>query len=189
MSLLSGGNFTALYGFLSIFLISRVTSNGRTNRQQIEVRIKEVVPMFLFVPENSSTNIYCGSHSSAVNWAFATKYPWIVSFSRHLLSKHSKGFKQVTLNNLKKSDSGFYICRGTDTDEHFTIFSKVTVLGNFFAEIQKENNFGNISPNWVEVPRNGTVTLTCFSGSPVEWFSVHFNTQKKRHSRLHSHFI
>ena len=120
---MSGSNFTALYGILSIFLISRVTSNGRTSRQQIEVHIKEVVPMFLFVPEN-----YCGSHSSAVNWAFATKYPWIVSFSRHLLSKHSKGFKQVTLNNLKKSDSGFYICRGTDTDEHFTIFSKVTVF-------------------------------------------------------------
>ncbi len=29
------------------------------------------------------------------------------------------------------------------------------------------------------MPRNGTVTLTCFSGSPVEWFSVHFNTQKR----------
>ncbi len=97
MSLLLGGNFNASYCILSIFLTFIVTSNGRTNRQQIEVRIKEVVPKFLFVPENSSTNI-CGSDSSAVIWTFTTESPWSV-ITLPLLSKHSEGLKQVKLNN------------------------------------------------------------------------------------------
>ncbi len=178
MILLSEGNFISFY----VSLIYFVASSGRRNWQQIEVYIYELVPNGLFVEEDFSGNLYCGSYSSAVNWSYSnTSSGWILSESQNqpVSSKHSKKWKQVTLNNLKESDTGFYTCSGRDAGYSFEIYSMVKVIRKSDEELHNHHNHGNISPNWIEVSKNSTVTLTCYSVNPVEWYGVYFNNQNK----------
>ncbi len=41
------------------------------------------------------------------------------------------------------------------------------------------HNHHKSAPNWIEVSKNSTVTLTCYSVNPVEWYGVYFNNQNK----------
>ncbi len=173
MFLLSEGNFIAFY----IFLIAFVTSSGSRNWQHIDVYMHSLIPNVLIVEEDSSANIYCGSYSLAVNWSYSS-----ISLAEYqpVVSKHSKGWKKLRLNNLKEGDSGFYSCRGRDNNgQFFEINSLVTVIRKHVGVLHYLQYHGSISPNWIEVSKNSTVTLTCYSSNPVEWYGVHLNSQNK----------
>ncbi len=175
MFLLSEGNFFAFY----IFLISFVTSSGRRNWQHVDVYMHSLIPRLLLVEEDSSANIYCGSYSPAMNWTYLNiSLGWDHSEHHPVLSKHSKEWKQLRLNDLKEGDSGFYSCRGRDNGQFFELYSLVTVIRKH-GVLQYLQYHGNISPNWIEVSKNSTVTLTCYSSNPVEWYGVHLNSQNK----------
>ncbi len=173
MFLLSEGKFISFY----IFLISFVRSSGRRNWQHIDVYMHSLIPKFLLVEEDSSANIYCGSYSPAMNWTYSNiSLGWD---HQPVLSKHRKGWKQLRLNDLKEGDSGLYTCRGRDNGQFFELLSLVTVIRKHVGVLHYLHYHGNISPNWIEVSKNSTVTLTCYSSKPVEWYGVHLNSQNK----------
>ncbi len=176
MILLSEGNFIAFYTVLMSF----VTSSGGRNWQHIEVYVHDLIPELLFVEEDYSANLYCGSYSPDVNWTYSNiSLGWDISEYQPVSSKHDTGWKQLTLNNLKEGDSGFYTCSGRDSGHFFQLYSLVTVIRKNDEELHNHHNHGNISPNWIEVSKNSTVTLTCYSLNPVEWYGVHLNSQNK----------
>ncbi len=176
MFLLSEGNFIAFY----IFIISFVTSSGRKNWQHIDVYMHSLIPKFLLVEEDSSANIYCGSYFPAMNWTYMNiSLGWDHFEYQPVLSKHCKGWKQLRLNDLTEGDSGVYTCRGRDNGQFFELHSLVTVIRKHVGVLHYLQYHGSISPNWIEVSKNSTVTLTCYSSNPVEWYGVHLNSQNK----------
>ncbi len=125
MILLSEGNFIAFY----TVLISFVTSSGGRNWQHIEVYVHDLIPELLFVEEDYSANLYCGSYSPDVNWTYSNiSLGRDISEYQPVSSKHDTGWKQLTLNNLKEGDSGFYTCSGRDSGHFFQLYSLVTAL-------------------------------------------------------------
>ncbi len=165
------------YCTLIIFIMYFAPSSGRRNWQHIEVGINEVVPKYLIVQENFSANLYCGGNSTTVDWTY-NKYPWNISTFRPLLSKHLVGSKQVSLNTLIQDDTAYYRCSWTNADQIFAVFSIVSVMSRNYLHIYNQR-YRIVSPNWVEVSKNGAVTLTCYSLAPVEWFGVHLINQNK----------
>ncbi len=167
--------------FYSTLIISAfyfVTSSGRRNWQHIEVYLGEVIPKYVFLEQNSSVTLYCNCKASAVRWTFRNAY-----LARHVgagpvPNRHFRGSKQLTLINLKLEDFGRYFCGWTSGGRNFESAALVWMLTNNVGELYKYN-FGKVSPSWVEVTKNSTVTLTCHSVMPTEWFSVHFLHQSK----------
>jgi len=169
-------NFFALYSMLLIWLVYFLTSSCTRNWQEIEVHIAEIVPRYLVVEENSTFNLYCGSNSSALHWTFKARSldVWNTS-TRPISSKHSIGLKQLTLNNIKyDEDNGDYYCNWRSPQgQLFQGYSRVSVVNKRNLELYQNKHLGQISPNFTEVSSNTTVTLTCYSSTPVEWFSIH----------------
>ncbi len=48
----------------------------------------EVIPSFVFLKENSSINLYCGSNSSPVEWTFENLYYGSGTPAEPVSSKH-----------------------------------------------------------------------------------------------------
>ncbi len=156
-----------LLALLSRFISSSISSRA-INYGHIDVHYKEVVPHSLYTLENSTVTFYCGS-SSPVRWTFLDHRSEDVR--QLLLEKHQQGPKQITFNNAGVSDSGLYYCNGTYGSENFSI--------QFNLNVYKSTQKAMLVPNWVEVVAGGSITLSCGSDAPVEWFSRYMLYQDK----------
>ncbi len=156
-------------GIVFLLQIYFITSSTGKNWRTINIYNKMVTPNKVCSTQNSSVTIYCGS-SSPVSWMYLPVIPsngaQVPDFRRH-----TARMKQITLNKLLWTDSGIYYCKGTHEGQAFIIHTVVLVHNG----IPKNQ----VVPNWVEVSEGASVTLTCGSYSPVEWFSVNFRSQNK----------
>ncbi len=168
---------------LHIFLLFLVAPSGCNNNwEHIKVYFGEVVPNFVFLKENSSINLYCGSNSSQVEWTFENLYYGSGTPAKPVSSKHIRKSEKLTLINLDYGDFGLYYCSWTCGGVEHLAAARVWISGqrsiNFNTGLY-DFELGLVLPNWAEVSLNSSITLTCFSTIPVQWYSVHFHSQKK----------
>ncbi len=98
-----------------------------------------------------------------------------------MLSKHILGFKQLTLVDLDFNDYGQYLCSWTRGGVRFEAYAIVWIFSpSYFAVFGYFSEFGRVSPSWIEVSQNSSVTLTCYSTIRVYWHGFHFQSLKKK---------
>ncbi len=137
--------------------------------QRISVYLKSIIPNDIIIYEESSVTVYCGS-TSPVNWSFVP----IVGFSERLpiSARHQIGYKNISLLNLRYSESGMYTCDGMYGNNVFQ--QHLFILARLFPDI------GQVIPNWIEAPLGSVVSLICGSMAQPEWFSLNLRNQSYR---------
>ncbi len=82
-------NYLSLFLIFLLFLLFLVAPSGcKNNWEHIKVYFGEVIPSFVFLKENSSINLYCGSNSSPVEWTFENLYYGSGTPAEPVSSKH-----------------------------------------------------------------------------------------------------
>ncbi len=129
-------------------------------------------PYAVVMFEGNTLTIYCGS-SSQVNWTFHHDYDLNYNATRGfpVSSNHIIGYKNITLVNLQKKNSGDYYCHGMVKND--------TLLMSIYVLVMDAPLLGDVIPNWIEVSDGESVTLICGSARPIEWYGVHIHTQNK----------
>ncbi len=173
---LSGDKQNALFFALCTSLFYFVSFSDGRNWQQIELYLGEVIPKYVFLERNSTVTLYCGCNASIVRWKFQRHIYPSQSPTRLVSGRHVKRSKQLTLMNLQLEDSGLYYCSWTRGGSRFESSASAIRISRNYNDIF---SVGKVAPSWVEVSKNSTVTLTCHSVIPTEWFSVHFQHQSK----------
>ncbi len=168
---------TEYYTFNSIyFFVLLVIHSDTRNWQHIEVYLGEVIPKYVYLEKNSAVTLYCGCNASAVYRTFRRRILPLNSSGTPVSNKHVKKSKQLALVNLTTEDTGLYSCSWTSGGRDFESLGSVVWISSNYADLF---SLGVAVPSWVEVSQNSTVTLSCRSVTPTEWFSVHFQHQSK----------
>ncbi len=153
--------------FSAVILIYYLTTVEAKNWQQVLVYLEQIAPSHAHLLANDSITIYCGS-TSWVSWS----YTWYETRTRApVFQKHKIGYRSITLINSQEQHSGLYNCHSGDNPYPFS--------KNFLLSVWDKVPFGAVLPSWKEVSQGDSITLTCGSITPVQWFSVHFNSQNK----------
>lgn len=141
------------------------------NWQKIDLPFGHISPPFAVLALKGTTlKIYCGS-SSPVNWTYLNYEMHSIERDVPVSSKHKKGYKSISLFNLQETDTGDYYCHGMINKVSFSLHVYVAVLDRKVT--------GQIIPSWIELRGGESITLTCGSDKPVEWYGVDINTQNK----------
>ncbi len=154
------------FNWFSLLCNSFITAHGR-DWQRISVRLGRITPTRATLHERSSIIIRCGS-SSQVNWTYAT---FMDHYAESLSNKHDNNNESLGLLDLLYNDSGFYYCEGLKGRRPF--------LSWFTLNVWQITPFGLVVPNWIEVSKGDSVTLSCGSFNEVLWFSIHYYEQNK----------
>ena len=176
MILLWGDKPNTIHFALCISIFCSVASNDSRNWQHIEVYLGEVIPKSVFLEKNYAVTLYCGSNDSPVRWKFRRyNLPWNSS-APGVSNKHVKGTNQLTLMKLQSEDSGLYFCIWRSGGRRFVSSASEVWISRSYNDVL---SIGKVGPSWVEVSTNSTVTLTCHSVKPTEWFGCHLQHQSK----------
>ncbi len=158
--------------WIPYLVITSLTSVLCSNWRKIELLLLHISPPNgAIVFQGSTVNVYCGS-TSPVNWTFHHNYELAnYDIGLPISNRHIKGDKNITLVYLKIEDTGDYYCHGLADNHYF--------ISQIYIEVVSVAIIGEVIPNWVEVKEGSSVTLTCGSVKPVEWFSVNIEPQNK----------
>lgn len=160
-------NFPKLFQVILYSYCNKFVCSSNWNLRKLYLR--SIIPRSVTVFERHAVTVYCGS-SNPVHWTISS-YPLMPhrEIGDPVHSRHSIKNKEITLFYLLEKDTGYYNCHGTYENSPFLKHSKITVV--------KEVPQGQVVPSLVETSQGSSVTLTCGSSKPAEWFSAHFHNQ------------
>ncbi len=158
---------------MCLYSYKTISVFGQRDWRLILVPAYHVYPDLVEVLEGMKVTLYCGS-SIPVIWTFTPQNSNAgvrLKLPLYTLGRSVVSDQIVTVMNTPKNESGYYNCEGRYDNLYFFHYSSVKV----FTEVL----YGQVLPNWMVTSEGDSVTITCGSIKPVEWFSAHSYRQNE----------
>ncbi len=146
---------------------------------QIQICSGELIPRFVYVFGENPVKSACGS-LSPVTWTYKREFSlhWeynttsegnyiYIGNNEPLPTTHIQQNNTIILTNLRESDSGYYYCFGTHTNN---IGQIAPFLRAFRLNVLNVAPIGYVLPSLTYVSTGDNATFVCGSSLRVEWF-------------------